>query len=141
MTNKVGVGIGVIILNESNQILLGLRKGRHGGLYGLPGGMLDLGETFEECSKREVMEETGIILNNAEVIAVTNNIKTMQNENIHNVSIILLSRQFSGEPKNMEPEKCEGWNWFNLEQLPKPIFEGSLSGIKCFINKNFYLCS
>ncbi len=123
MTNKVGVGIGVILLNENNEILLGLRKARHAGLYGLPRGMLHFGETFEECARREVIEETGLILNHVEVISVTNNIKTMQNENIHNVSIVLLSKEFSGGLQNTEPEKCHGWNWFNLKELPTPLFE------------------
>ena len=137
MSNQVGVGIGVIVLNDNNQILLGLRKGRHGGLYGLPGGMLDIGETFENCSKREVFEETGLTLKNAEVISITNNIKTFETENIHNVSIILLSKNYSGQLENKEPEKCSGWSWFDVNQLPENIFEGSLLGITCYSKKQF----
>jgi ADP-ribose pyrophosphatase YjhB (NUDIX family) len=30
------------------------------GLWSVPGGAIDLGETVEECLKREVLEETGI---------------------------------------------------------------------------------
>lgn len=26
-------------------------------------------------------------------------------------------------PKNIEPQRCEGWDWYDLENLPKPIFE------------------
>jgi 8-oxo-dGTP diphosphatase len=28
----------------------------------------------------------------------------------------------SGEPQVLEPEKCEGWGWYALDQLPEPLF-------------------
>lgn len=136
--DRVGVGIGVIILNPKNQILLGLRKGRHGGLYSIPGGMLDFGETFEDCAKRESWEETGLTLSNVEVVAVTNNLKTAQNERIHNVSIIVVARDVHGTAQNREPDKCAGWSWYDLDKLPEPIFEGSLRGIECLLQGKHY---
>jgi len=49
-----------VIINSQNEILLGYCK----GTYQFPGGYLEEGETIEECLKREVQEETGIVINN-----------------------------------------------------------------------------
>ena len=49
---------GVLIINEENQILLQKRKDN--GQWGYPGGSLELGDSFESCAKREVLEETGL---------------------------------------------------------------------------------
>ena len=52
------VGVGVIIVKEG-KILLGKRKNAHGeGTWCPPGGHLELGESYEECAKRETFEET-----------------------------------------------------------------------------------
>ncbi|GLO66088.1 MULTISPECIES: NUDIX domain-containing protein [Oceanobacillus] len=49
----------VIILNEKNE---GLLQKRHDGSWGLPGGLMDLEESFEEVAMREVFEETGLVV-------------------------------------------------------------------------------
>lgn len=48
------------MINEKGQILLEKRKDN--GLYCLPGGAIELGESVEEGLRREIKEETGIIL-------------------------------------------------------------------------------
>ncbi|MGG3943706.1 NUDIX domain-containing protein [Peribacillus psychrosaccharolyticus] len=57
----------VIILNDQNEVLL---QKRHDGYWGLPGGLMDLGESFEEVAKREVFEETGLIVKNLQLLSV-----------------------------------------------------------------------
>ena len=47
-----------LIINSKNEILLGKCDGN----YQFPGGHLEAGETIDECLKREIKEETGIIL-------------------------------------------------------------------------------
>jgi 8-oxo-dGTP diphosphatase len=55
------VGIGVLIFNHKNEVLLGNRINSHGSqTWAPPGGHLELGESFEICSIRETKEETGL---------------------------------------------------------------------------------
>ena len=45
-------------------------------------------------------------------------------ENGHYLHINFLVTKWSGELHNNEPEKCEAWEWFDLEALPENIFYG-----------------
>lgn len=133
------VGIGVIILNQKGQILIGKRQGSHAPYFSIPGGHLELGETFEEAAIKEILEETGLKISNPEVICVTNNLETYKNEGKHYISITLLVKEFEGAPRIMEPEKCEKWLWANADNLPQPHFDASEMSIKCFLEKRFYI--
>ncbi len=132
------VGIGVIILNQEGKILVGKRKGAHAQFYSIPGGHLNFGETFEDAAIREIKEETNLDLEDVKVIGVTNNMETFRKEGKHYVSIVLLSVKFSGELKNIEPDKCEKWIWIDPKNLPKPHFDASKRGIQCYLANKFY---
>ena len=120
MNEKPRVGIGVFICKGS-KILLGKRKNSHGhGAWACPGGALEFGETFEDCAKREVLEETGIQVLNVRYYGVTNDVFT--NEGKHFVTIFMMADSCIGEPETREPEKCEGWEWFEWHALPEPLF-------------------
>lgn len=109
------IGIGVIVIKDG-RILMGKRKNVHGeGTWSLPGGHLEFGESLEECAKREVFEETGIIIKNVRVAHVTNDI--FKNEDKHYVTIFMISDYNSGVITNLEPEKCEDWYLISYEEL------------------------
>lgn len=138
MTNLPRVGMGAIIVNKENNILIGKRCGEHAPYYSIPGGKLDLGETFEQGIIREIKEETNLDIKNPQLIAVTNNLETFQQEGVHYISLIFLVKVFSGELKLMEPNKCSEWLWVDPTDLPQPHFEASKKGIECYLNNCFY---
>lgn len=136
---RPNVGIGIIIQNKKGEILVGKRKGSHSPYFSIPGGHLEMGETFENGIKKEVLEETGMKIFNPKVICVTNNLQTFAENGIHHISVNLFTNQFEGEPAVMEPDKCESWFWVRPQELPQPHFEPSEIAINCFLEKVFYL--
>ncbi len=142
---RVGAGFGVMLF-RNNKILLGRRHDdpekassqlNGAGKWTMPGGKLDFGETFEEGAKREVKEETGIELNTAKVICVNND----KVETAHFVTIGLFSEDFNGEPKVMEPDEITEWQWFDLDNLPSPIYFPSAEILENYKKKLFYIQS
>lgn len=115
---KVGVGILVV---KDGALLLGKRKGAHGaGSWAAPGGKLEFGESFEACARRELFEETGLHLQAMKFGPYTNDLFEAENE--HYLTAFVIVEQFSGTLSLMEPEKCEGWQWFDFMALPAPLF-------------------
>lgn len=120
MENKAKVGLAVFVIKD-NKILMHKRKNSHGnGTWSLPGGHLEYGESLEGCAKRETMEECGIKIKNLKFADITNDI--FEAEKKHYITIFMLAEHDSGEPQILEPEKCERWEWFEWEKLPRPLF-------------------
>jgi 8-oxo-dGTP diphosphatase len=112
-------GVGVFVMKEG-KVLLGKRKSSHGaGEYATPGGHLEYMESFEDCAKRECMEEAGIEIENVRFAFLYNMKKYAPKHYVH---IELLADWKSGDPKVSEPDKCEGWDWYELDSLPEPRF-------------------
>ena len=61
------VGVAVAVLNETGEILL---QKRMDGLWGVPGGFIELGESTEDAGRREVLEETGIEIGKLDLVGV-----------------------------------------------------------------------
>jgi 8-oxo-dGTP diphosphatase len=140
---KIGVGVGVLILNSEGKVLLGKRHDDYkkanselkgAGTWTMPGGSLDFGESFEDAAKRETKEETGLTLGKVEVIALNAD----QTDTAHYVTIGLLGRDFTGEPQVCEPEKITCWQWFDPTDLPSPMYEPSKKLLTNFLHHKFY---
>ncbi|KAH7533672.1 hypothetical protein FEM48_Zijuj04G0156400 [Ziziphus jujuba var. spinosa] len=88
------------------------------------GGICQNGESFEECAARELKEETGLDIEKIEFLAVTNNLFLDEVKPSHYVAIFLRAylRDPLQEPENLEPTKCDGWDWYEWDNLPKPLF-------------------
>lgn len=133
------VGIGVLIQNDKGEVLLGERIGSHGeGEWCFPGGHLDFGETIFECAQRETKEETGLDIDNFELISVADELKYIKTDNKHYLNIGIKGVYEGGEVKLMEPHKCREWRWFGLDDLPERMLEGTTLIIKNLKDKKIY---
>lgn len=138
MNDKIGktnIGCNGILIKD-NKVLLGLRKNCFGeGTYGLPGGHLDYREKLADAMKREVKEETGIEVTRSELVSVLDQIRDTD----HYVQVNFLITNYSGEIQNIEPDMCEGWEWFDLNQLPENMFWPHTAVLNAYKQKLFYL--
>ena len=130
------VGVGVMVLKDG-KVLLGKRKGSHGeSQFAWPGGHMEYMESFENVAKREVKEETDMEVENVRFLRLYN-LKEYAPK--HYVDIGLVADWKSGEPKVMEPEKCEGWNWYDMDTLPAPLFATVPTYIEAYkTGRNFW---
>lgn len=114
------IGVGVLIVREG-RLLLGRRRGSHGAnSWSAPGGHLEFGETPDECARREVLEETGLVVGKLAKVAFTNDFFIAEKK--HYVTLFMLTEDISGTPQRCEPDKCAGWEWFSADELPQPLF-------------------
>ena len=114
------VGVGVIV-RRGRKVLLGRRKSCHGGgSWSFPGGHLESGEQVEDCATREVREETGAQISVLRRGPFTNDI--FPEERKHYVTLFVVADYVSGDIESREPDKCERWEWFEWNDLPRPLF-------------------
>ncbi|KAB8296310.1 hypothetical protein EYC80_009079 [Monilinia laxa] len=136
------LGLGVFILHPTHPLstpsnpvyLLGERiNSSAANTWGLPGGHLEFGETFEEGASREVLEETGLKIPASALKFWHCRNLIMKEENKHFVSIFMVGVwDGKGEgPKVVEKDKCKGWEWVGWEET-KNWVENGQGGRKLF---------
>ena len=140
---RVGAGFGVI-LEKNGHIVLGRRHPdpdkadsafRSAGEWCLPGGKLEWGESIEAGAVREAKEETGIDIQDPQVISVHN----CRNEHAHFLTVGLVSHSWEGEAKVMEPNEITEWQSFDLHNLPSPLYFPSREVLENYLQRNFYI--
>jgi len=130
--DQARVGIGIFVFRIDGKILLGKRKGSHGeGEWALPGGKMEYGETVFDTTFREFNEECGddITVTDPRVMLTMDLLSYAPK---HFLEIGVIVHYVSGTPKVMEPDKVESWEWFDIDELPEPIFGGTRDYITAF---------
>lgn len=109
-----------VIIEKDGKFLLLRRKatGYMDGWYDLPAGHLEDQEKLVDGAVRELKEEVGVIADpkNLKLVHVYQN---HTNQEVPHYGYIFLAELWSGRPKIMEPNKCDGLDWFSLAELPE----------------------
>ncbi len=127
-----------LVLRDEEKVLLLWRfnTGYEDGKYSLPAGHVDAGETFTETVIREVGEEIGITLKWEDVrMAHMMHRKSVDSERVDTFFTI---EEWTGEPKNMEPNKCDDLSWFPLDKLPENTIPYIRQALECIRDGKFY---
>jgi len=127
-----------LVLIKDNKILLSRRynTGYFDNSYSFPAGHLEGEETLKQAMVREAEEEIGIVLDSGDLeLSHAMNRRIPNNER---VDFFFTTKKWQGEPKIMEPEKCDDLSWFELNNLPKNIIPYIKQAIDSFLNNIIY---
>ena len=114
-------GTTAVVLNELGEVLL--EKRADNGFWGLPGGAVDVGESVEQAVKREVMEETALVVEVKRLVGVysdprRNNIHTYPSGSVVNwVAIVFECVRVDGELRISNESTDIGY--FHVDDLPE----------------------
>lgn len=119
----------VLILNSNNEVLL---QEREIGIFGLPGGLMELGESLEDTARREVLEETGLVIGELKLCHVYSGpdyyIENPNGDTFYAVTAVYKTNEYEG---NISPDGVESISlqFFDPNFLP----EGILASYRNFI--------
>ena len=128
-------GVGIIVLNNKNQVFVGRRKDNPNDNWQMPQGGVDKGEDFITAMKRELIEETSI--KNIKIIKEIE--KIYQYELPENLVGIIWKGKYRGQRQrwfitrflgeeteiNLKTKNAEfiDWKWINPKLLPEVIVD------------------
>lgn len=113
-------GSGVIVKNKDGFILMQQRKYPY-GRWGLPGGLMELGESAEDTARREVLEETGLTIGKLKLLGVYSGEEYLchaeNGDEWYVVTIAYITDDYEGTVKVNDHESIK-FEWFDPNKLP-----------------------
>ncbi|MDO8518190.1 MAG: NUDIX domain-containing protein [bacterium] len=129
-----------LFLEKDGKFLISRRcnTGYQDGNYQVPAGHVDEGELPSEALIREAKEEIGIDLfpNDFELVHVSYRPKHDNTDN--RVDFFFRAKNWSGEVKNMEPNKCDDLKWVTVDELPKTMTAHVRDALECMQKGIFF---
>jgi ADP-ribose pyrophosphatase YjhB (NUDIX family) len=119
---KLPVAVHLFLIKDGNILLLRrYNTGYEDGNYSVVAGYIDGNEHVYNAMIREAKEEAGIniLKKNLEIIQVMHR-KTKNEERI---DYFFTCKEWEGEIKIMEPNKCDELSWHSLENLPENMVD------------------
>ncbi len=105
------------------------------GAWDLGGGSLEIGETVEDCLKKELKEEYGVEPISHNFLGYLDVFRTMNEVKTHWVSLEFLVLVDPAQVINGEPHKFDEIGWFKLDNLPSPLHSAFSSVMEKFKDK------
>jgi len=127
-----------LMLIKDNEILLSRRynTGFHDGEYSLPAGHLAGNETLIQAMIREAKEEVDIVLETTALKLI--HVIHRKEPNEERINFFFIAEKWQGEPKIMEPNKCDDLRWFRLDSLPENVILYVKQAINSYLKNEFY---
>lgn len=135
---RISLGVGVVLQDNKRNILL--EKRRDCGLWGLPGGKLEPGETIVQTAVREIYEETGYHVEVVGLLGVYSDPEVRiitypdNGDVVHSIDVIVEAHIKSGALRISD--ESEDIRFFNLNALPDEIVPPARAPIDDFLAKH-----
>jgi 8-oxo-dGTP pyrophosphatase MutT (NUDIX family) len=114
------VGAMVCVIDDQGKILL---QKRPEGIWGLPGGLLELGESVEEAGRREVFEETGVEIGQLQLVEIFSGKqyfrKLPNGDEFYPVTIAYVSKDIKKNTIKIDGKESIDAGFFPLHELPE----------------------
>ncbi|MER2127846.1 NUDIX hydrolase [Solibacillus sp. FSL H8-0523] len=116
------VGVAVAVINDNGQILL---QKRQDGIWGVPGGFMELGESTEEAGRREVLEETGLEIGKLDLVGVFSGkqhfVRLPNGDEFYPVTVAYMAKDIIGGVLQADGQETTEAKFFNLNELPEQL--------------------
>ena len=115
------VGVGAIVIKDDKVLLVKRGIPPSKGLWAIPGGHVELGETLQETAEREILEETGIVIRAKKPVYTFDLIERDDTGEIrfHYIVVDLMAEYVRGEPLGADDALEARWlSWEEIEALP-----------------------
>ena len=122
-----------LLLVRDNRVLLSQRRGGYGdGMWHLPSGKTEAGESVEQAVIREAYEEVGVLVAPADLRCV-HAVHVQHSGEEPRVGFFFEATRWVGEPSNREPDKCSAVRWFPFTELPDGIIPYPAAGMSAYL--------
>jgi len=136
------VGVGALVIWKEKVLLVKRGVAPNKGLWAIPGGSLELGESLKECAERETLEETSLVVRADKPLYVFDYIEKDEEERIryHFVIVDVKAEYVSGEPVGRDDVLEARWVG-KKEVLNLPVAKNTLKLLRHirFIDENVVL--
>lgn len=117
----------IICVDKDGRILLGKRSDNK--KWGYSGGAVEIDEYVEDCAKRELFEEMGLVAEELEFFFVNSGPEAHyiypNGDEVSNFEVIYLCRKWHGEPKSLDGEMLDlrffACDEIDLSEISPPI--------------------
>lgn len=113
------IGVGAVVQRGKRILLIKRANEPARGLWSIPGGLVEVGETLKEAAKREVEEETGIKVEIGEFLDIIENIIRDRDGRVkfHYVLIDFRAKPVSEDAELSPSSEALEARWFTPEEM------------------------
>jgi 8-oxo-dGTP diphosphatase len=116
MISLHSVSTGGVLIRDDKVLLVQVNYGMNKGLWMIPGGIVESGESLEEAVVREIKEEAGLVLSPNRIIGLRNGVKQVNNKLETSIYVVFEMSYISGITKALDTNEISNIDFFPIEE-------------------------